>query len=213
MITVMPYERVLHYRRGAFQEILEPGRHRVWGFGHTFVRIGVRAELLATGTQTVPTSDGVAVKASAVVVWRIDDPRRWYEASGRPLDLLYDAAKEAVRVVVAEHAVDDLAAGPPAVAVPDGLIERAAALGVVVERFAVRDVVAPAGIRRAREALVEARSQALADLEEARAQTAVLRHLANVAGVLEDHPALAALKLAETAGLHGGTVVIDRPRG
>ena len=30
-------------------------------------------------------------------------------------------------------------------------------------------------------------------------------------GVLEDHPALAAIRPAETAASHGGTVIIERP--
>ncbi|KAA1420376.1 hypothetical protein FE697_015515 [Mumia zhuanghuii] len=215
MITVKPYERVLHYRRGAFEQVLQPGRHRVRGFGNQLVRIGVRSELLAVAAQSVPTSDGVTVKATGSMVWRVDDPRQWHEASAYPADLLHDALKEAVRARVARFTVDELTAGIPAddaAGAPAALVERAGALGVAVERFDVRDVIAPAGIRRAREALVEVRAQALADLEEARAQTAVLRHLANVAGVLEDHPALATLRLAETAASAGGTVVIERPR-
>ncbi len=211
MVTVMPYERVLHYRRGAFVRVLEPGRHRLWGFGHRLERVDGRTQLLTLSAQQVPTADGVTVKASATVQWHVVDPRTWHESSENPAELLHDAAKEALRTGVRSRDLDGWITASEPLDLVAGLSAAADRLGVRVETFAVRDVVLPADVRRAREDLLTASTRAQAALEVARGQTAVLRHLANAGDVLDQHPALAALKLAETAAEHGGTVVIERP--
>lgn len=211
MVTVMPYKRVLHYRRGAFVDVLEPGRHRVWGTGHRLHQVDVRSQLLPLSAQQVPTGDGVIVKVSASLVWHVVDPRAWHESSVDPDALLHDVAKAALRDGMRSRDLDSWLSSPDALDLLPHVADAAARLGVAVEDYSVRDVVLPTELRRAREELLTATTRAQVALESARAQTAVLRHLANAGDVLEQHPALAALKLAETAGEHGGTVVIERP--
>ncbi len=54
-------------------------------------------------------------------------------------------------------------------------------------------------MRAAAAALVAARHRSAAVLEEARAETAALRSLANGARILDAHPALAGLRLVQAA--------------
>lgn len=211
MVVVQPYERALHYRRGVFLGVLGPGRHRLRGLGHEVVDVDLRSRLLSVGAQEVPTSDGIRVKAGAALEWRVVDPRAWHEVAQDPESTLYEAGRLAVRDVVATFAVDAIPAGPSSADVPTTVQEAAAAVGVEVTSFRVTDVILPAEIRRAAESLVVARRRAQTVLEEARAQTAAVRNLANVADVLDAHPALAALRLAETAAAAGGSIVIERP--
>lgn len=211
MVTVMPYERVVHYRRGKLQDVLEPGRHRLWGFGHSHRRVDVRVQLFDVRPQEVPTSDGVTVKVSAAARLRVVDPVLHVQFSDDPHALVYDAVKTWLRHTIRDLTLDEVVAGIVVDAVPDEVAAAATQVGYEVSDFGVRDVLLPADIRRANEDLVASRRQAQVALERTRGEVAVLRALANSAKILEDHPTLAALRLAETAAAHGGTVVVERP--
>jgi hypothetical protein len=57
---------------------------------------------------------------------------------------------------------------------------------------------------------VAARQRALAQLEAARAETAALRSLANGAKLLDDHPALAQLRIVQSLP-PGSTIELSLP--
>jgi len=59
--------------------------------------------------------------------------------------------------------------------------------------------------------VVEARQAAQAALEKARGESAVLRHLANTARLLEEHPVLVTLRTLDAAAHGRGTIVVGMP--
>jgi hypothetical protein len=61
----------------------------------------------------------------------------------------------------------------------------------------VKDVILPPELRSAYAELVTAKTRGQAQLEAARAETAALRSLANGAKLLDEHPALARLRLVQ----------------
>ncbi|WP_332663206.1 SPFH domain-containing protein [Aeromicrobium sp.] len=211
MVTVMPYERYVHYRRGKLQGILEPGRHRFWSTGHRLVRVDTRVQIFDVRPQEVPTSDGITVKVSASARLQVTDPVAFIEFTADPHGLVYDAIKSWLRSVVHLRTLDEVIAGIVVDETPHEVLEAAGSAGFSITDFAVRDVLVPGDIRRATEELVTTRQQSQIALEQARSDVAVLRALANSAKILEDHPVLASLRLAETASTHGGTVIIERP--
>lgn len=211
MITVMPYERYVHYRHGKLAGVVEPGKHRFWGFGHALVPVDTRVQIFEVRPQEVPTSDGITVKVSAAARTRVVDPVAFIEFTEDPHGFLYDAIKSWIRATVHGLTLDEVIAGIDAADTPEGIATAAASVGFELTDFGVRDVVIPGEIRRATEELVTTRQRSHIALEQARTDVAVLRALANSAKVLEDHPALAAVRLAETAASHGGTVIIERP--
>jgi regulator of protease activity HflC (stomatin/prohibitin superfamily) len=211
MVTVMPYERYVHYRRGRLQGVLEPGRHRFWSNGHRFVRVDTRVQIFDVRPQEVPTSDGITVKVSASARLQVTDPVAFHEFTADPQGLVYDAIKSWLRDVVHERTLDEVIAGIAVDETPPNVLEAAASVGLSITGFAVRDVLIPSDIRRATEELVTTRQHSQIALEQARSDVAVLRALANSAKILEDHPTLASLRLAETASANGGTVIIERP--
>ncbi len=79
-IVVQEWERVLLYRDGRFEEVLEPGRHRRLRWRRRRVRVVVRPRLLVVPGQEVLTADGLSVKVSLTVACRTADPRRWHES-------------------------------------------------------------------------------------------------------------------------------------
>lgn len=211
MVIVMPYELVLRYRKGKLDRVLEPGKHRSFGFGIRHVKVDTRLRVLDIRPQEIPTSDGITVKVSAVLQLRVADPVAWHQVAEDPKGIVYDAAKTALRDVVRELTLDEASAGIASESVPDVIASAALSVGFEIVRFEIRDVVVPGEIRRAHDELITARQQSQVALERARSEVAVLRALANSAKILEDHPVLASLRLAETVGGAGGTVVIERP--
>jgi uncharacterized membrane protein YqiK len=74
----------------------------------------------------------------------------------------------------------------------------------------VKDVLLPAELRAAFAEAVVVRRRGQAQLEAARAETAAMRSLANAAKLLDEHPALARLKLVQALP-PGAKVVLEQP--
>ncbi|CAN5403377.1 hypothetical protein BH09ACT10_BH09ACT10_07220 [soil metagenome] len=182
MVTVMPYEKVLRYRNGALDTVLSAGKHRVWGLGFSYVRVDLRRSILDVAPQEIVTSDGVSVKVSASLQHVVTDPVAFHEVSEEPRSLVYDAVKEALRDAVHGKSVEELAQGVSVEGVPAVVAAAATAVGLEVVSFTVRDVIVPSALRN------------------------------SYADVLEENPALAALRMIEVAGQNGATVVIERPK-
>lgn len=70
----------------------------------------------------------------------------------------------------------------------------------MVADVVIKDVVLPGELRAAAMELATAQQRAAIQLEQARAETAALRSMANAAKLLDDHPALARQRLVQAAG-------------
>ncbi len=79
-----------------------------------------------------------------------------------------------------------------------------------VREVVVKDVVQPHELREAYNDVATGRQRALVELEAARAETAALRSLANGAKLLDDHAALARLRLVQALPF-GSTVTLSSP--
>lgn len=206
-VTVHADELLVEHVDGRFQRVLEPGRHRR-ARRATYRSVGTREQLATTAAQEVTTSDGVPVRATVAVRWGVGDPLVYVERADDPDAVVYLATQLALRSVLAEVSVDDLAAADRAAlgARMTALVTPAAAgVGVVVHEVHLKDVVLPPDVRAAYAEQLVARLRGQARLEAARAETAALRALANGAKLLDEHPALARLRTVEALP-HGSTV-------
>lgn len=198
-ITVQPWTVALERRDGHPTVVLPAGRHRSRRRASYDV-VDLREQITGLGTQEVPTSDGLTVKVSVALRWRVADPVTFSERAVDPVAAVYLAVQVALRELLAALPAEDVAAG-----VRTGGVARLAdevrpvgdRVGVEVLGLDVKDVVLPVELRQARAALVVGRHRAQAKLEEARAETAALRSLANGAKLLADNPALARLRLVQ----------------
>jgi regulator of protease activity HflC (stomatin/prohibitin superfamily) len=198
-VTVRPHERVLEQVAGRPTRTLEPGRHRKH-LRASYLRLDVRSRLLAVAPQDLLTADGVTIKVSAVVRVEIVDPVRHVETTLDPFAEVYLAVQVALREAFAAYDAD-VAVRSARREVTDAVTDAARAagrdVGVDVREVVVKDVVLPADLRNAYADLVTGRQRAQAQLEAARAETAVLRSLANGAKLLDEHPALARIRLVQ----------------
>lgn len=209
-ITINARECALRYRDGRLEQVLPSGRHRrVWRSRH--VRVDLRESLLALTPQEVLTADGISVKITAAVRWAVTDPVAFVERTADPTGMVYLAAQVALRDAVAALTVEQVASRGGAV--PTEQITAATAavgesVGIAVAEVVLKDVILPSEIRHAAAELVTARHRGAAQLEQARAETAALRSLANGAKLLDAHPALAQLRLVQSAPM--GTQLVLR---
>lgn len=212
-VIVQEWQRVLVYRDGLFEAELVPGRHQVRMWRRTRVRVTVRPRLLAVPLQEVLTADGLSVKVSLSAIVRVGDARTWYEAAEDPDAFVYVALQVALRDEVASRTFDELLADRSELAERIDALARGpiGAVGLVVERLAVRDVVVPSELRRAAAEAATARLQGVAALERARNEVAATRALANAARLVADNPALLQLRTLQAVEAGGATVVLTSP--
>lgn len=204
--------RAVVRRDGVVVDVLGPGRHRL---PRPFWRrrvdlVDVRERTLVLTGQELTTVDVPGVKVSAAARWRVTDPVAWLDRAEDPAELLRLAIQLALRDHVTTQELSTLVLDRAAatLALTAAVAADVAELGIAVTEVAVRDVVAPGELRRATLALATARREGLAALERARGETAALRALANGARVLEQHPDLARLRLAQATAESGGQVVL-----
>ncbi|NUO91747.1 MAG: slipin family protein [Dermatophilaceae bacterium] len=199
--TIEPRHCALRYRHGVLEQVLPAGRHRRLR-GQRLVVLDLRERLLQLAPQEVLTSDGVSMRVSAVVRWSVGDPVEFVEVSADPAATVYLAAQVALRDALATLTADEVVgrgAALPAARITTATAEVARRVGAEVAEVVVKDVIVPVELRAAATELATARRRGEAQLEAARAETAALRSLANGAKLLDAHPALARLRLVQSA--------------
>jgi regulator of protease activity HflC (stomatin/prohibitin superfamily) len=211
-LTVRTGENAVEYVDGVFTRVLAPGRYRKPRRAeYRSVHTADRLELVSP--QDVLTSDGVTVRVTAAVRWAVTDARTFLESSLDASGVVYLAVQIALREAIvdldSEAVVRSLrrTVGGTLTAVAR---EAGAAVGIAVREVVVKDVILPIELRTAYAAQVAAKAHGQARLEAARAETAALRSLANGAKLLEDHPALARLRLVQSLP-PGATVELTLP--
>lgn len=198
-ITVFAHERALEYVDGACTRVLGPGRYRAERRA-TYQRVDVRERIVTTAPQEVLTSDGVLVRVTAAVRWKVSDARAFVETVHDASALVYLAVQVSLRDALVEteaEAIVRTARGATSEAVAAAARTAGATVGIDVVEVVVKDVILPVELRSAYAELVTTRARGLAQLEAARAETAALRSLANGAKLLDEHPALARLRLVQ----------------
>ncbi|WP_030454794.1 slipin family protein [Herbidospora cretacea] len=207
-ITVMEWQRVLAFHDGRFERLLGPGRHRYNRRRTTHVTVDVRPQLLQVPGQEVLTRDGVSVRVSATASWLVSDPVAFTNGVAKPVPVLYAAMQEGLRAKMGQVELESLIADRATLDL-DAVRAEVAPLGIEVTDFRMRDLMLPGELRRAAMDAVVARERGKAVLEEARAEAAALRSLANTARLLEEHPALLQLRTLQVAAERSTTLVID----
>jgi regulator of protease activity HflC (stomatin/prohibitin superfamily) len=206
-ITVRPQERLLEYVDGSCDRVLQPGRHRRRR-GAEYHRVVVLDRIETTAPQEVLTADGAAVRVTVAVRWAVTDPQRYAEGTLDPAAVVYLAVQLALRESLVDVGVEDVVAharrelGP---LLSEAARSAGAEVGIEVRSAVVKDVILPHDLRAAYAELVTAKARGQAQLEAARAETAALRSLANGAKLLDEHPALARMRLVQALP-HGSTV-------
>ena len=208
-MTVPPRHAAIRYVHGVVDRVLPAGRHRL-RFGARHVLVDLRERLVPLAPQEVPAADTVPVRISATLRCTVTDPVAFTDVAQDPQAVVYLAAQLALREALSALTAEELTrrgARLPLAEITAQVNGVASTVGLTVTDVVVKDVLLPAEIRTAAMELVTARQRAAIQLEQARAETAALRSMANAAKLLDDHPALAQLRMIQAAS-SGTTLVL-----
>ena len=215
-ITLLEYERALKFVRGRYVGLVGPGLF--WHSRRTtsFRRVDTRPTHITVSGQEVLSSDGVAIKASLLAVYRVTDPKVAVLGIDDFAGAVHAQLQLALRAVVAGTSAEELLQKRNEVA--GQLLSIAAPplaqLGLELQSASFRDLTLPGDLKKIFSQVVRARQEGLAALEKARGETAALRSLANAAQMVQRNPQLLQLRLLQVLEQQPGhTVVLGMPSG
>lgn len=200
--VVYEYEKALLWNKGKLDRVLEPGRHWLRGSSQLVQRFDARKQLTTLSGQEVLSSDGVTVKVSLLVEYRVVDPIVTAKTTADYYQSIYGTVQLALRDIVGSLSIEDFLEqrnriGP-------GLLERsvpaAAEIGVEITNADVKDIMFPGELKKMFSQVAAARQEGMAALERARGESAALRSLANTASLFDDHPNLMQMRLLQQIG-------------
>lgn len=219
IVTVREGQAGLNFIKGKLAGTRGPGRYRMIKGFRSMEIVDIRKTQLTISGQEVMTSDQIGLKISMIIAYQIKDPVKARIEVDVFADHLYTFAQQALRQVVAKHAIEELVEkrgemGPQLLAL---VAPHAEAIGIEVSAVDVKDIMLPGDLRNAFAQAVRAKKEGQAAMEKVRAETAALRSLANAAKLVEDLPGLAKLRVLQTleeiAKGHGNTFVMGVPDG
>lgn len=186
---------------GRYVATLEPGPWAFWR-GSADVRVvevDLRDLTLDISGQEIMTADKVSLRLNALTTYRVTDPRRAVCATDSYSQAFYREAQLVLREVIGARELDNLLADKDAVAseAVSRLGPRAAALGLEVASFGIRDLILPGDMKDLMNKVTEARKAAEANLITRREETAALRSQLNTAKLLADNPTLMRMRELE----------------
>jgi len=210
-VTVFEYERGLKYRRGRFEGVLDPGRHRLPV--QTEVRkVDIRPAYKIVSGQEILTADSISVKASLTARYEITDPAKAVNEVQCYEQALYLELQVALREVISTVTIDEVLSGRAGFG--GRLLQIASGpaddFGIRLISVEVRDIMFPGALKQLFAQVVEARQEGLAALERARGESAALRSMANAAGLIDKSPGLGQLRMLQAlAESEGNTLILN----
>jgi regulator of protease activity HflC (stomatin/prohibitin superfamily) len=214
-VTVWEYETGLRYHRGRFTGFLKPGQYWIVKFLTRIVRVDTRPTYTVLVGQEALSSDGVGLKASVAVRYRVTDARAAVHGVQDYQQALYLTVQIALRGVIGGSSIEDLLAHRTDLDADlhqlcDKPVEE---LGLKLLSVGIRDITFPGDLKKVFAMEVRARKEGLAALERARGETAALRNLANAAKLMENNPTLLRLRMIQALGESSGNTVVVRLDG
>ena len=214
-VVVYDYQRGVLYRRGRRVRTLAAGVYWIVRAISSIVIVDVRSRVAVVAGQEILTADSVPLRVSVTLRYRVTRPEEAIETATSFTETLHAETQLVVRDLVAAIGAEQILSERQRLAdgLQAGLAQRAAVLGLTLEQVGIRDVTFPPPLKQLFAQVIEARQASQAALERARGETAVLRHLANTARLLEGNPALVTLRTLDAAAHGRGTIVVGMPSG
>lgn len=213
-LMVMEYQKGLLYKKGRFQDIIDPGVYWYSPLNTEIKVVDTRRRYATLSGQEIMSRDGVSLKISLAVNYQVTDPviavnevESFYEAMHLEIQL---CLREIIGAEEIEHLLEKRSG------MGERLMESAAdkvgALGIELLSVDVKDIMFPGELKKIFSQAARARQEGLALLERARGETAALRNLANAAKMLDKNPSMMQLRLIQALGESSGhTVILGTP--
>ena len=209
-VTVLEFERGLQYVHGRFAGVVGPGQYRSWTSTTSIRKVDIRPKILSVGGQEVLSADGIAIKVSVAVRYRVVDPALAVNGVENYEIALYTALQLALRSAIAASPIDALLQARSTLGkeITEQASSAATAAGLELLGADLKDLTLPGELKKIFTQVVHARQEGLAALEKARGETAALRHLANAAQMIDRNPNLMQLRILQAFGQQSGNTLV-----
>lgn len=214
-VTVHEYERGLRFHRGRLGDVLGPGRYWLIGAGVRIDVVDIRPRTVTVPAQEVLSKDGVSIKMSLLVRFRVLDPRKALMSAESYGDQLYASAQVALRELVSGGTMDEILShrGDIDARLVDAVRPGADELGVELLSISIKDIMFPGPLKEAFAQTARAKQEGMARLERARGESAALRNLANASRMMDANPRLYELRLLHALIETKGSLVVHTGPG
>lgn len=210
--TVYEYEGAVKYYKGRLIGLLKPGQY--WYLSHNthIVKIDIRPTLMTISGQEILTQDGIPIKVSLVGEYEIIDPLTLINKSDNYVHTLYTKLQLVLRDIISMKPVDEVLSERNNLKeeLYNRIFKEAEEIGISLRSIDIKDISLGGELKKTFMKVVQAKKEALAQLERARGEVAVLRSLANSAKMIENNPALLQLRILQALGeAPGNTVMLN----
>ena len=189
------------YRRGVFVRVLNPGRHRYsYLRGESVQSCDMRVRS-TVGYGNILTTDKINVTVTTPFSYVVADLRVYFGTVTEINEIIRVIASNSIVRAAGNNDLEGLEAsfGDFADAFMRIAKDDLRQHGIELRDVYTSSILVPKNIRNASEAQLAAKKKALADLEEARGRTAVLRHYANASELIKEKPEILQLMLGQKA--------------
>ncbi len=199
--TVESYEKAVLFVDGKYQRILDSGVY-YWWKNNIAVMIGkadMRQQQVEINGQEILTKDKAALRINAFAQYKVFDIEKALLQNKEYDKQLYVAFQLALREYVGSMGFDELLEKKDTIAafVQERVNNDAAALGVEVAGFGIRDIILPGDVKDIMNQVLVAEKKAQANIIMRREETASTRSLLNTAKLMEENAMLWKLKEME----------------
>lgn len=200
-VTVESYEKALLFIDGKYVKVLESGVYFWWKNSIVIqtVKVDKRQQQLEINGQEILTKDKAALRINAWAAYQVVDIEQAVLKNKDYDKQLYVALQFALREYVAGYSFDELLEKKESMAtvVLERVKQTAAALGIDVHAFGIRDIILPGEMKDIMNQVLIAEKKAQANVIMRREETASTRSLLNTAKLMEENAMLWKLKEME----------------
>lgn len=209
--TVFEYQKGLLFHKGRLTRIVDAGAYALSRKHDYLYKMDMRPILYSVPGQEILTKDKISIKLTAGGTYAINDPKAAFTSSVSYAATFYADAQGAMRDIISQYDLETLLGDRTAInaALHEALAPKAIAIGLELKDFIIRDIMLPAGLKKAFGGLLEAQKEAQVALEKARGEQAVLRSLANTSRLYSEHPSLLSARLMQALDTGAHTLVIN----
>jgi regulator of protease activity HflC (stomatin/prohibitin superfamily) len=212
------YERGVIFRLGRFVGLRGPGLYWIVPLGiDRAMTIDIRTRTVSAEQQETITRDSVTVKLNAVLWYRIIDAAKSVIAVENVTAAVYQLALTSLRNSIGQHDLDEVLQERDKI---NGLLREnvtpsAAAWGVEVERFEMKDVELPESMQEVMAMQAQAIREKRARIIKADAELEASKKLADAASQIANNPVAVELRrmqmVTEVGAENNSTTVIMIP--
>lgn len=212
------YERGVVFQLGRYVGLRGPGLYWITPLGiQRAVTIDVRTRTVSAEQQETITRDSVTIKVNAVLWYRIvDAAKSVIEVADAPL-AVYQQALTALRNTIGQHDLDDVLQNRDKIndLLDQSIAASAAAWGLDVQRFEMKDVELPIAMQQVMAMQAEAIREKRARIIKAEAELEASVKLSEAAAQMMVNPAALELRrmqmIAEVGADNNSTTVMMIP--